>query len=322
MQDPGSTAPMQQSARYEHSKTISFLSVLSTTDKNFPLELWDELVPQAEITLNLMRTCRSNKQISAYEAIREAIDMNKTQIAPAGTRVVIHVKPDIRASWDTHGDEGFYIGPALDHYRCYRCWVISTAAIRVTDTVAWHPETLQMPGDSPMDAFSAAINDLAESLKRLADNPALATHRQPIDTMTSSITKQLQNLGSIFQPPAPLPRDIETIFAMDPYPLTAQKQSVVAPIPTLPPQPGTHGRPVTVFVTSARIQPTDDRSIGHISNLCTKTEGAVFQTSTYTEHHCRNFFQCADTTNCLYAASTPKHTHSKAASTQRFRTAY
>ena len=148
-----------------------FISVLSTTDKNFPL---DELVAQAEITLNLMRTCRSNTQISAYEAIRGAFDMNKTPIAPAGTRVVIHVKPDIRASWNTHGDEGFYIGPALDHYRCYRCWVISTAAIRVTDTVAWHPEKLQMPGDSPMDAFSASINDLAESLRRLADNPALA----------------------------------------------------------------------------------------------------------------------------------------------------
>ena len=50
--------------------------------------------------------------------------------------------------------------------------------------------------------------------------------------MTSSITKQLQNLGSIFQPPAPLPRDIDTIFAMDPHPLTAPKQSIVAPIPT------------------------------------------------------------------------------------------
>ena len=122
-----------------------FISVLCTTNKDFPLNLWDELIEQGEITLNLMRSCRSDPTISAYEALRGIFDINKTPMAPAGTRVVIHVKPLARASWDTHGVDGFYIGPAMEHYRCYKCWSVPTAAIRITDTVAWHPERLQMP---------------------------------------------------------------------------------------------------------------------------------------------------------------------------------
>jgi hypothetical protein len=154
-----------------------FIAILSTTDKQFPLELWDELVPQAEITLNLMRSCRFDPKISAFEAVRGPFDINKTPMAPGGTRVVVHVKPLIRASWDTHGVEGFYIGPALEHYRCYRCWIISTAAIRITDTVAWHPERLLMPGSSPIDALNAAIVDLSQALKQLAEHPASSADR-------------------------------------------------------------------------------------------------------------------------------------------------
>jgi len=159
-----------------------FIAVLCTTHKDFPLQLWDELIEQGEITLNLMRSCRRDPTISAYEAIRGPFDINKTPIAPAGTRVAIHVKPIARASWDTHGVDGFYLGPAMEHYRCYRCWSVPTAAIRITDTVAWHPERLQMPGTSPIEVLSAAITDIAEALKLMADNAQMAAQRnQSVD---------------------------------------------------------------------------------------------------------------------------------------------
>ena len=64
--------------------------------------------------------------------------MNATPKAPAGTKVVIHEKPNERSSWNAHGVEGFYLDPAILHYRYYTCWATITAAIRVTDTVAWH----------------------------------------------------------------------------------------------------------------------------------------------------------------------------------------
>jgi hypothetical protein len=41
-----------------------FVAGLSSVDSVFPLHLWDRLLPQAEITLNLLRTSRLNPQLS------------------------------------------------------------------------------------------------------------------------------------------------------------------------------------------------------------------------------------------------------------------
>jgi hypothetical protein len=38
---------------------------LCSTDKSFPLHLWDRLLPQAVITLNILRTSRINPKFSA-----------------------------------------------------------------------------------------------------------------------------------------------------------------------------------------------------------------------------------------------------------------
>ena len=41
-----------------------FIAGLASTDQNFPLHLWDKLVPQAEITLNLLRNSRLHPHLS------------------------------------------------------------------------------------------------------------------------------------------------------------------------------------------------------------------------------------------------------------------
>jgi hypothetical protein len=38
---------------------------LSSVDPSFPMHLWDRLLPQAEITLNLLRTSRLHPELSA-----------------------------------------------------------------------------------------------------------------------------------------------------------------------------------------------------------------------------------------------------------------
>jgi hypothetical protein len=42
-----------------------FVAVLSSVDPSFPMHLWERLLPQAEITLNLLRTSRLHPQLSA-----------------------------------------------------------------------------------------------------------------------------------------------------------------------------------------------------------------------------------------------------------------
>jgi hypothetical protein len=56
--------------------------------------------------------------MSAYDQLNGHFDFNRTPLPPPpGTRIIAHEKPDQRAPWDPHGLDGYYLGPALDHYR-------------------------------------------------------------------------------------------------------------------------------------------------------------------------------------------------------------
>jgi hypothetical protein len=57
-----------------------FIAGLCSTDKLFPLNLWDQLLPQAEISLNLLRTSRINLKLSAYAQLNGAFDYNITPL--------------------------------------------------------------------------------------------------------------------------------------------------------------------------------------------------------------------------------------------------
>lgn len=76
-----------------------FVAGLCSTDPNFPLRLWDRLLPQAEITLNLLQSVQTNNKESAHEALHGPFDYNKTPLAPPDIKVVIHEKPGQRNSW-------------------------------------------------------------------------------------------------------------------------------------------------------------------------------------------------------------------------------
>jgi hypothetical protein len=73
-----------------------FIVGLSSTDSNFPLNLWDKLLPQELNSLNLMRGSRINPRLLAHVQLRGAFDCNRTPLAPPGTKVLVHEKPNIR----------------------------------------------------------------------------------------------------------------------------------------------------------------------------------------------------------------------------------
>jgi hypothetical protein len=93
-----------------------FVAGLYSTNTNFPMHLWDLLLRQATITLNLLRPSRRNPQISAYQMIEGNYDFNSTPMAPPGTKIILHEKPNKQKTWDPHGTNGWYLGPALEHY--------------------------------------------------------------------------------------------------------------------------------------------------------------------------------------------------------------
>jgi hypothetical protein len=95
-----------------------FFAGLVTINPSFPMHLRGRLLPQAEITLNLLRTSRLHPQLSAAAHYHGLVDYNKTDFAPPGCKIIAHEKPGKRLTWAPHGHHGYSLGPAMHHYRC------------------------------------------------------------------------------------------------------------------------------------------------------------------------------------------------------------
>ena len=156
---------------------------------------------QLEICLNHLLPYAPNVTVSAYAGLHGgAFDFAKHPIAPIGTRLLIHDKPTSRASWAPHGVPGFYLGPALQHYRSYRAWSTIT---NTADTVAWFPHELTMPGPTIHDILICTIDDLQVALIKFSTAaPALRTTAQPVSLITT-IADNLHTIANMHIPPNP-----------------------------------------------------------------------------------------------------------------------
>ncbi len=89
-----------------------FIADLATMDMHYPLQLWDEFLPQVKLTLNMLCFSRQNPKKSANQEVYGSFDFNKTPLAKA----LIYDDPASRASWGPHSTDGFYVSPASNHY--------------------------------------------------------------------------------------------------------------------------------------------------------------------------------------------------------------
>ena len=218
-----------------------FLSVLATADPNFPVSEWDRLLPQAELTLNLLCPCCLNPRLSAYAFLFGLFDFNRTPLAPAGTRVLVHEKSRQRASWANHGIEGWYIGPSLEHYRCVKCYLPSTGGVRDADTVQFFPKQVPFPKMSTEDMLLQSATDILAILQ--SPPPSLVPTIQYGDEAKNAIEHLARLLQRAVQktkplpPPKPLPRRSPRIATNA---LPASLPRVVHPTPVPRVQPLSH----------------------------------------------------------------------------------
>ena len=122
-----------------------FVLVLSTTDPYFPIRNWYQLLSQFFITLNLLLNSGVNPALSVYAYLYGRYYFNKYPMLPPGTRIIVHNKPVNLKSWCHHVTPGWYIGPALDHYRSMQCYMPATGIVRITDTLQYIPNAFALP---------------------------------------------------------------------------------------------------------------------------------------------------------------------------------
>jgi hypothetical protein len=169
-----------------------FISGLYSTHPDFPLNLWDKLLPQATLTLNLLRPSRINPKLSAHAQIHGSFNFDKTPLAPPGIKVLTHERAEGRESFAVHSARGFYIGPCLNHYRCYQVWIPTTNSIRIANTVDWFPHNLSMPIASATDIIIATAKDLTAALRQYQKRPLLP----PPNTQTRQALTTLNDIFS------------------------------------------------------------------------------------------------------------------------------
>ncbi len=114
---------------------LHFVSILCSINKSFPLQLWCQLIRQAEHTLNLLRPSRMTPTVSAYAHLWNQHNYNAQPFALLGCRVEAYLYPTICNTWKTHTATEYYIGNSHEHYRFHKIYILHTRSNPVCDTV-------------------------------------------------------------------------------------------------------------------------------------------------------------------------------------------
>ena len=133
------------------------IAILSGVDQSFPMHLWDRLIPQAVLTLNLLRQSHANPNVSAYHYVHGPFDYNSTPLGSMGCAVQILNSPERRKSWEERSLDGWYLSTSLEHYRCHRIYVKNTQDERISNTINFKHRYITQPTVTPTDIAIKAI---------------------------------------------------------------------------------------------------------------------------------------------------------------------
>ena len=202
------------------------IAIISGTDPDMPLDIWDKLLSGAEQTLNLLRSSNTVPTISAWEHLHGKFDYNRHPFGPQGVKVLSYDDADKRDSFSPHGTEAFYLSPAMHYYRAFNVYIPETRRTRVTNTLSWHPSfNLLIPSLSPHGELLDCLTVLAKALDKYSKIPAHAKVDLPI-LSDSAIQQSIASLKSLFQPEPPS----QSFPQVDPTHILDSTVHIVAPL--------------------------------------------------------------------------------------------
>ena len=110
----------RNAARGGHSKFQGSLpQCIGGHSRSIPTIFMKRLLPQAEVTVNLLRQSNTAPHVSAYAHLSGLFDYNKMALAPMGCEVQVHEKTDKRGTWAYHSVDGWYLATSPEHYRTH-----------------------------------------------------------------------------------------------------------------------------------------------------------------------------------------------------------
>eukprot|EP00804_Cyclotella_cryptica_P030118 CCRYP_009530-RA/>CCRYP_009530-RA protein AED:0.27 eAED:0.27 QI:0/0/0/1/0/0/5/0/696 len=227
-----------------------FISVLAGVANNFPINQWDELLPQTVLTLNLLRQANVAPNISAWAYHHGSFDYNRMPLAPMGCEVQFHVKPSRRKTFGEHSGDGFYLKTSDEHYRKHVIFVKKTRAKRLADTVFFKHRYITQPTVTTADAIVNAYRKLQQAITGIqhsrddAQMEAIERIQRAFDAANNQVHKQNE--------PIELTRTEQTKGTDLAQPVP--RKTVVPKPPTTPAKPTTPNDSIA-FRTRSKRQP-------------------------------------------------------------------
>ena len=151
-------------------------------------------MPQAIVTLNLLRPSRINPTLSAHAQLHGLLDFNATLFAPPGKKIIVHQsqQSDKVGHHEVNMDVT-YIGPrTITADTIYTCQ--KTGAVIQPETVEFSPHNSNMPFRSLAENETIAAIELIHALR----NPAPAA---PYAHIGDDQMQALEQLAEFFNAP-------------------------------------------------------------------------------------------------------------------------
>jgi hypothetical protein len=148
-----------------------FLAGIAGLPKSFPIANWCRLTKQCNATLNMLRPCRPNPLLLAYEALEGSFSFNATPMAPLGTEVLVHMKPNRRSTWGYHASKPWYLSLLPNHYRCIQVLMADTGGEHITDTFRFCHHAISVPSITATDRILDATTRLTAAIEGVQEAP-------------------------------------------------------------------------------------------------------------------------------------------------------
>jgi hypothetical protein len=175
------------------------------------------LTNQTDFTLNMLWPCCQIPALLALEALEGSYSFDATPMAPLGTKVLAHHKPNQRSSWGFQALNVWYISPSLQHYWCIKIIIRNTGGERIMDMFRYKHHAIPVPVVTATDCTLEATHRLIMAIEEIQE--AAPDELQAIESLRHILLSKKNPQQPRPPPPTPLNDaniDEEPIHMWDP----------------------------------------------------------------------------------------------------------
>ena len=156
--------PIRQGGPFKHTKPASnpqWSPYQPVSQLHIGVTSWTRLTSGQHSTAML-----AEPKTVSMAAMEGNFHFNATPIAPSGSEMLMHEKPNQRHSLGYNAKKAWYIGPCFRHYCSFHGILPSTGGERVSNTVHFNHHVLTIPQLTPADRILEEANQLNLAIKQ------------------------------------------------------------------------------------------------------------------------------------------------------------